>query len=287
MILVLAFSAAPVEAKRFGGGKSWGKSHQTAPAKQAPQKKDAAPAVDKAKANQGAAGKGMMGGMLGGLLAGGLLGYLLGNGAFEGLQFMDMLLFGLIALVIFKVLRGRKTVTAQSAQPAFTMPGANQQAQARQAFSEPSATADNTSARQSLVSEIGGFSASSVPVNLPADFDLTQFLIGAREHYRTLQNAWNINDLSLIEEYVSPELYQELKAERLQLAEAQHTEVLFVDAELVRADYNAELAELSIQFTGRYRDETEAVEEDIHDIWHLERDLQIANAPWLIVGIEA
>ena len=40
---------------------------------------------------------------------------------------------------------------------------------------------------------------------------------GSREHYRTLQGAWNFNQLDKIEEYVTPSLFEELKAERAQL----------------------------------------------------------------------
>jgi predicted lipid-binding transport protein (Tim44 family) len=66
----------------------------------------------------------------------------------------------------------------------------------------------------------------------------------------------------------------------------QHTDVMFVDAELVRAEHNPNLAQISVQFKGRYRDTVEGIEEDIAEIWHLERDLRTTNAPWLIVGIE-
>jgi predicted lipid-binding transport protein (Tim44 family) len=62
---------------------------------------------------------------------------------------------------------------------------------------------------------------------------------------------------------------------------------MFVDAELVRADQIGDRAEVSIRFSGRYRDKSENVEEPITDIWHLERDLSKAGAPWYIVGIEA
>lgn len=61
---------------------------------------------------------------------------------------------------------------------------------------------------------------------------------------------------------------------------------MFLDAELVRATHNANLAEVSVKYSGRYRDTVEGVEEDIKEIWHLERNLTQANAPWLIVGIE-
>lgn len=287
VIFALALTAAPAEAKRFGGGKSFGKTHQTAP-KRAPQKQEAAPAADKANAGAAAATagkKGMMGGMLGGLLAGGLLGYMLGNGAFEGIQFMDILLIGLAVFIILKLLRGRSARTQASPQGAYQ--SSTSQPQQRTAFESSSDTLSNGSARTPLFNEIGGFAAASVPLNLPADFDLTAFLVGAREHYRALQEAWNTNDFSTIEEYVSPALHQNLALERASLEAEPHTEVLFVDAELVRADYDANLAELSLKFTGRCRNTQTNIEEDITDIWHLERDLTQANSSWLIVGIEA
>ena len=100
----------------------------------------------------------------------------------------------------------------------------------------------------------GGFGVSQVPFNLPAGFDLTAFLAGARDHYRTLQDAWNKNDLVKIQEYVSPEPYNDLRVERATPVGDQHTEVLFVDAELVRADQIGSRAEVSVKFSGRYRD---------------------------------
>ncbi len=85
---------------------------------------------------------------------------------------------------------------------------------------------------------------------------------------------------------MSTSLLDDLKTERAKLDGEQHTDVMYVDAEIVRADYNANKAELSLQFSGRYRDAVEGIEEDITDIWHLERDLTVPNAPWLIVGIQ-
>ncbi len=87
-------------------------------------------------------------------------------------------------------------------------------------------------------------------------------------------------------EYVSPELFEQLKAERAELTGDQHTEVMYVDTQLVRADYGSDWAQVSVRFSGRYMDRQEQVEEDIKEVWHLERDLAKNNAPWHIVGIE-
>lgn len=278
MIFAISLTTAAFDAhaKRLGGGKTFGRTHQTAPAPAAKadaQTQQAAPAQNAA---QGAGKKGMLGGLMGGLLAGGLLAALFGSGAFEGIQFMDILIFGLLGFVIFKLLRSRRT--AQTPAPAYA--------------GVPVSTSSPTNASPAAFTSAsaatsGGFTQSTVPFNLPAGFDMTAFLAGARDHYRTLQDAWNKNDLAKIQEYVSPELYNDLRAERASLGDEQHTEVMFVDAELVRADQTGNRAEVSVKFTGRCRDTADNVEEDIQDIWHLERNTAQAGSPWFIVGIES
>lgn len=223
-----------------------------------------------------------MGGLLGGLLAGGLLAAFFG-GAFEGIQFMDILIIGLIAFIIFKLMRGmlgakQGSMNQPRQQPAF---GGN-----ASKFEQP----NMQNFEQQPNTNAGGFTGfgaqTDVPHNYPPGFDQAAFINGSREHYRILQGAWNHNQLDTIEEYVSPSLFEDLKAERAKLEGEQHTDVMYVDAEIVRAEYDANKAQLSLQFSGRYRDAAEGVEEDIEDIWHLERDLTVPNAPWLIVGIQ-
>lgn len=281
VLFVFALTPMTAEAKRFGGGKSFGQSRQTAPAQPAARPDPGKSAQQGAAANAGK--KGMMGGLLGGLLAGGLIAALLG-GAFEGIQFMDFVILGLLAFVIFKLMR-RRAPAAQQPAPAFPTP--------TPPVDQRNVTDSLPPARDTLFGNNsgpgasgGGFAASSVPFNLPPNFDMNGFLAGAREHYRTLQDAWNKNDLAKIQEYVTPELYNDLRAERATLQGDQHTEVLFVDAELVRANHSATEAEISIKFSGRYRDVQEGVEEPITDIWHLQRDITRADSPWYIIGIE-
>ncbi len=283
-LLMISVAVTPVaEAKKFGGGKSFGKSFKTAPApKQQNQNTSTLNSKDSTKAAQNTGRKGLMGGLLGGLLAGGLLAAFFG-GAFEGIQFLDILIMGLIAFFAFKFLRGMLGAKqgsinhGQQNQPAFG--GMN-----RNAYEQPNV--HNFEQPQAS----GGFGSnahSDVPHNYPPGFDQSSFVNGSREHYRILQGAWNHNQLETIEEYVSPSLFADLQEERAKLEGEQHTDVMYVDAEIVRADYDANKAQLSLQFSGRYRDAVENVEEDITDIWHLERDLTVPNAPWLIVGIQA
>lgn len=281
MIFVFALTTSPAEAKKFGGGKTFGSTRQTAPAQPAPRQDAASPTQNPAAgataANAGK--KGMLGGLMGGLLAGGLIAAMLG-GAFEGIQFMDILIIGLLAFVLFKLLRRRPATAGPASQPAYNAPAPIPQTDQRSAFDSV------PPARDTLFGNGGGFSASSVPFNLPDGFNLPAFIAGAREHYRTLQEAWNECDMDEIQDYVTPSLFNDLKAERATLPGKQHTEVLYVDAELVRADFDGVQAQVSVKFTGRYRDTVEGIEEPITDIWHLERDLTLPDAPWFIAGIE-
>lgn len=281
-LLMVSVAITPVaEAKKFGGSKSFGKSYKTAPAPKQQTQNTSTVGKDQTTAAKSSSKKGLMGGILGGLLAGGLLAAFFG-GAFEGIQFMDILIMGLIAFLIFKLMRGllgakRGSMNQHRQQPAFGGSAPK--------FEQPNV--HNFEQPQSGSQGGFGFSAQSdVPHNYPPGFDQAAFINGSREHYRTLQGAWNHNQLDTIEEYVSPSLFEDLKAERAKLDGEQHTEVMYVDAEIVRADYDATKAQLSLQFSGRYRDAVEGIEENIEDIWHLERDLTTPNAPWLIVGIQ-
>ena len=271
MLLALTLTTTHVEAKKFGGGKSFGKMFQTKPA---PSRK-ASPTNSGSTTQKGAARGGMAKGLLGGLLAGGLIAAMMG-GAFEGVQMMDMILLAVVAFVLIRLFKGmmQAKASAMQPQPAYS------NNQFRQAVQENNdATFDEEKS--------GGFSHNEdVPYNLPADFDINNFLSGSRDHFRTIQLAWNENDIEKIKEYVSDELFVHLKEERGNLSGEQHTEVMYVDAEIVRADQLFGIAELSIKFSGRYRDTVEGVEEDITDIWHLQREATVDNAPWLIVGIE-
>jgi predicted lipid-binding transport protein (Tim44 family) len=296
MLFALTLSATHVEAKKFGGGKSFGKMFQTkpSPAKKAPTKDSGS--QQQKKPSAGGLGKGL----LGGLLAGGLIAALMG-GAFEGIQIMDIILLAVVAFVLMRLFKAMMQSKASAMQP--------QAAYSRQQFKQ-SASSDTSSTNIFGQAVDGGSSSlhgvpsqqdatfdedkssgfgqsDSIPFNLPEGFDINNFLSGAREHYRIIQQAWNEAKLDTIKEYVSEELYEHLEKERAELAEQQHTEVMFVDAELVRADQSFGIAELSIKFSGRYRDQVENIEEDITDIWHLQRDTNADNAPWLIVGIEA
>ena len=267
LILSIGLFSSLAEAKKFGGSKSFGRSYKTAPAQPSQPINTNNPTLNKSSQPNKS---GLMGGLLGGLLAGGLFAWLLGSGAFDGIQIFDILLMAAVAFMLFKLFQKKKMQTSQTATP----------------FGTPDQQQYRTNESVQTTSQFITTDKKDIPFNLPSDFNDKVFLQGALEHYRTLQKAWNENDFSKIQEYVTPEIYNELKQERNQYPGLLHTEIMFVNAELVRAEQSLSTAQLSVLFTGRYKDTTEQIEEDINEVWHLERQTNQDNAPWIIVGIE-
>jgi predicted lipid-binding transport protein (Tim44 family) len=268
------------EAKRFGGG-GFGKTFKTSPfasKKATPAKKD------QQQQPAGQKKSGLMGGLMGGLLAGGIFAALLGSGAFEDIQVMDMIIIALLAFLAFKLFKGFMS-SRQPAHPRMAGDGGNQH---RHRFEMPrDADAGHTSsATEETKIQSTAFNQNEVPFNLPEGFDQQGFIEGSLNHYRIVQESWNKGELDVIREYVSPELFAALSQQRSQLTLSPKTEVVDLNAEIVRADQAGDSAEISILFRGVCKDELEKTQEGIFDIWHLQRDLNTKNADWVIVGIE-
>lgn len=264
LVILLSFSfAQESQAKRFGSG-GFGKSFSTSPFKKAPASTPAKPnkSADKNQAqpaaNQGRKG-GMMGGLMGGLLAGGLFAYLLGSGAFEGLQFMDILLFGLIGFILFKLFTAGRAQTA----------GAHNQ------YFQGQSSAPMTS---------GNSATGAIPMDLPSGLDVAGFTSRAVEHFKMVHDAWDKGNMDLVAEYLAPELLDELTQERASQASKMSHEVLDLTAEIVRSETQSNGHILSVLFRGRMRDTLAGEEMGVFDVWHLQ---QRDNGPWLIIGIEA
>ena len=63
---------------------------------------------------------------------------------------------------------------------------------------------------------------------------------------------------------------------------------MYVDTQLVRADYDAATGPRSAcASSGRYMDRQEQVEEDIKEVWHLERNLAKRQCPWHIDSVSS
>lgn len=251
------------EARRMGGGGNIGSFSRSADRPAATPAREAGQPAGAAQAGTRAGG---MGGMMGGLLAGGLLAALFFGGAFDELRLMDMLLIAALGFLLFRLLARRRPAMAGNAQA----PSARQeQSQAQPFQASPSAF-------------LGGGGGGNLD-QLPAWFDKERFLGGAKEHFMTLQRAWDNNDFSGIQEYVTPELYNLLREERARHPANNRTEIVRLFAELGDVKEVGNTAEATVVFHGILEENGEQTE--FNETWHLVRDLR-ENAPWYLQGIE-
>ncbi|QTP53563.1 Tim44 domain-containing protein [Billgrantia sulfidoxydans] len=261
MVAVLGFGLAVehAEARRMGGGGNVGSFSRSAD-RPAAAPNQAAPARQ-AQSNQATGSR--MPGMLGGMLAGGLLAALFFGGAFDELRLMDILLMAGLGFLLFRLLARRRPAVAGGPQPAAERPSQF----------EPEAFQPAQGAAK------GGGSFGS----LPAWFDRERFLSGAKEHFMTLQRAWDNNDFADIQEYVTPELYNLLREERAKQPANNRTEIVRLLAELGNVREINGQAEATVIFHGILEENGEQTE--FNETWHLLRDVR-DGAPWYLQGIE-
>lgn len=265
MLTCISLFAATAEAKRFGGGGSFGKQRTMTP-QAAPKAPTAAPAPSAAPAAAPAAGGNKWLGPLAGLAIGAGLGAMLAHfGLGEGLGniLMILLVIGGVFL-LFSMLRKKQ-------QPAMQYAGAG----APYSTSSPAQTAGTT--------------ASAAPMqakNIPADFPVDSFLRSAKTSFIRLQAANDRKDLNDIREYTTPEMFAEIS---MQLQERdntpQKTDVVRIDAELLEVAYEGDMAIASVRFTGSLT-ENNGAPDAVDEIWHVQKDLRDDKSVWLLAGIQ-
>jgi len=279
VIMALGATLPSAEAKRLGGGGSFGKSSPTF-SRQAPMQNanQAAAAPRPAAPAPASPWKGIVGGALLGLGIGALMSHF-GMGGALGSMLGGVLMIGLLAVAAMFLFRflSRKSA-GSSAQPAYAgMP--------------------NGPMERSTTPEIGanlgyGGNASGGAIGLPesstaipADFDTPGFLRHAKTQFIRLQAAWDKADVNDIREFATPEMFGELK---LQLTErgasANHTDVVSIDAELLGIETNSVEHVASVRFHGMIREAEHAPTESFNEIWVLTKP--ISGGGWLLAGVQ-
>ena len=303
LFLVVFFSLFTIsqaaDAKRFGGGKSFGYS-KSVPSKsfdKSSSKQQAAPkAAPATAAGAGAKSRSGMMGILGGLAAGGLLAAMFMGDGFEGIQIMDILLFALLAFVLFKLFRhfagrSRSENTPQPAYQASHEPEGNLQTtpQPQNIASRETAQEYNPKSGESIFGSNLGGSVSEEAVHVseaPAWFNAEQFVEGAKGHFITLQKAWDSADLSEVESYCSPELFAAIKQEMQGQQAGEHQTVVdTLDAEIADMAVDGEYFVVSIRFSGFIEEDASEGAHAFNEVWHIRR-LANDEGTWEVAGIQ-
>jgi predicted lipid-binding transport protein (Tim44 family) len=282
MFCVALTLSLDANAKRMGGGKSFGSAptHQTRqvapPANQAAAPGKAAGAAAPAAAG----GMSRWMGPLAGLAAGGLLASMFmggGMGGFQGLQIFDFLIIGLIAFVIFRFIaaRRRQQAAGQPAGPAGFSP-----LQRDLPANQPVIPASNS------IFGSGSSAAAAAPViNAPSWFNEQRFVEAGKEHFLALQQHWDSAEMDKIAEFVTPQMLSFLKTERADLGDGfQSTYVEELQAQLDGIDELADKTVATLTFSGIVKTSRFDQGEAFSESWRMER-ANGENAPWLVAGI--
>ncbi len=266
LFLGLSLSLAPfdADARRMGGGKSFG-MQRSAPAKReiSPQQRGttAAPAATPQKRSW----LGPLAGLAAGLGLAALMSHL-GLGA----GFANILLIALAVMAAFMLFRY------------FTRPKVAPGMQYASANPAPLNTPTNfdTYASPSAPSYAPAANA------FPAGFDEAAFVREAKVNFIRMQAANDAGNIDDIRAFTTPELFAEI---RLQLAERgttpQVTDVVNLNAEVLEcAEENAQLI-ASIRFHGLIKEEATSGPAPFDETWHLSKSAN-GTGGWLVAGIQ-
>jgi len=314
LTLALALGGVNAEAKRLGGGTSFGKQSSNVTQRQAAPAAPAAPTQNAATAPKPApaaapapAPKRPWGAMLGGLAAGlGLawLAHSLGMGEAFG-QFM---LIGLVVLLAMMAIgwfmRNRRPAAPSGSPYAFQGAGAGEAVTPSPAY-RPENVGNDASARpwerntasfdaSAPVSSgivIGSALAGSQAWGVPAGFDAAGFLQAAKTNFVTLQSAWDRSDLGTLRAMMTDDMLAEI---RQQLSEreahtggpANQTDVVMLDAQLLGIEDLGDTYMASVEFSGMIREEPSAGPSPFREVWNMTKP-KAGTSGWLVAGVQA
>jgi predicted lipid-binding transport protein (Tim44 family) len=259
-----SFLASTAEAKRFGGGNSFGKQRSVSPQqpRKAPESAPSATSAPKTNKWLGPLAGLAIGAGLATLFSGGL------GGAMGGAIGSILLAILAAAVVLFLINK-----FSRSKQAAMQFAGSSPQPGYATQSPPPSSGAL-------------GLAAAPATGNIPADFPVDSFLRGAKASFIRLQAANDRKDLNDIREYTTPEMFAEISMQMLERRdEVQITDVTTINAELLEAVDEGDLSIASVRFTGLLR-ENNGAPESVDEIWHVQRNLRDPKAGWLLSGIQ-
>jgi predicted lipid-binding transport protein (Tim44 family) len=271
-ILAVTFGVSGAQAKRLGGGGSFGKQSQSA-SRQAPAPSQATNTAKPAQppAAPSSPWKGILGGALLGLGLGALLSHF-GLGGAMASAIATMLMIGLLLFAVMFVYRMWRGKSAQAMPNAWA--GA----------APAGAPAAYTPEIGSSIEPAAGGSALAPPA-IPANFDTENFLRHAKTYFIRLQAAWDSANINDIREFTTPEMFAEI---RLQVqergAESNHTDVVSLDASLLAIETLADEYLASVRFSGMIKESDGASAAPFTEIWNLSKPVN--GGGWLLAGIQ-
>jgi predicted lipid-binding transport protein (Tim44 family) len=281
-VLTLGFTFGDAQAKRLGGGKSSGTQRESVTQRKAatPAPTNAAPAAAPTPAP--AAPKRNWMGPLAGLAAGlGIAALLSHFGMGEGLS--NILMIGLLVAAAFFAFKFffRPKQTPMESPDALRYAGVGG---ANMAPPPPASSLGETISASSI--EPVRSPSTPMPIAIPAGFDVEGFLRVAKLNFIRLQASNDAKNLDDIRDFVSPEMFAEIKLQIDERGTAdQHTDVVTLNGELLEVHTEGAHHLASVRFSGMIREEAGAVAAPFDEVWNLSKPIE-GSKGWSIAGIQ-
>lgn len=296
-IIMVGVVVQDAEARRMGGGRSFGRQsttatqqHQATPPSQsmqpgqpgaAAQRAQPAPAAAPAPAAQPPRNRwlGPIAGLAAGLGIAALLSHFGLGGAFAGAM-ANMIVIALVvfaAIWLFRFFMRKKN----GGQPAYATPGGSAPfgGSARSELNQEPTYAAPSPANLAAP-------ASPAVADLPAGFDSEAFLRNAKVYFVRLQDAWDRGNTGDIREFTTPEMFAEVKLDiDARNGQPNRTDVVQLNADLLGVEDRGTEYLASVRFHGLIRESEGAAAEPFVEIWNLSKQ-STGNEGWLLAGIQ-
>jgi len=268
------------DAKRFGMGSSFGKQRMFQPKSNNFSQRQATPSKSKATGSQrGSARTGMMG-MIGGLALGGMLGAMFFGGAFEGINFFDILIIGGIIALVFMFLRKKAPARQSNYATASASPSNHDFAQD---FSSSDGDADIVDHEP----------REPIGTALRPDINEKTFIPAAKEIYMRMQQAWDSGDIDDIRKFCTAEISDRISQDMKSSTAAHRTEVATLNAEIADSWMESDLEWVAVNYTAMLREQSmddNQLSDDntteVNEVWIFQHAPKSNDPIWYLAGIQ-
>ncbi len=301
-LALLLVSPDEAFAKRLGGGKSFGSrpsysesyrpGPDVAPAYRAPQAAYQPTAQRNQAMRDSFRNRGGLMGMLGGLAVGGLLGAMLFGGGFEHINLFDIVVVGLAAYLLYRVFAARRRnqwgpVASTAGQPDHDVAADGYDIRRESARGSAGARFDtNVLFGHGRNGAAAATSARGAPRSIPAGFDESSFLAGAKSAYRHLQAAWDAGDLAELRALTTQPVFDELQRQLQQRSGPETTQVMSLDARVTDVSEQDSSISATVLFDAWVRESMDSEPARAREIWHFVRRTDSRQPTWFLDGIQ-
>ncbi len=294
LFCLLAVMSGDADAKRMGGGRSFGSKPSFSntykkPTSTATSQKQA---TGTNKQQGGLARPGM--GLLGGLLAGTFLGSMLGGFGGMGGGFFNILIIGLLVYLGFKFFKSRNRGSDQMYQQGNYQRGptqsnsnmnkdpyARREQNAQNSWDHLTSTPAGNNTSSAEVEQQGG-----PVISTPAGFDEDEFLEGAKAVYNRLQKAWDSRDMNDIAQFASSAVLNEIKQQAQEDPGPSQTDIMMVNARLLEAKEEGGKTVATVYYDVLLReDPSQSQPSQVREVWHFVKEAG-SDTMWKLDGIQ-